>query len=228
MERILVLDDEKEIVELIEVYLKAEGFQVFKAYDIATARRIIEKEEIELAVFDVMLPDGDGFMFCKQVREEYLFPVIMLTAKGEETDKITGLTFGADDYMVKPFSPLELLARIKAQLRRSTKYNNTALTEEAYKEGALVMNVEAHQCMIANRQLDLTPTEFTILQLLFEKKGLVVSSEELFHGVWGEEYFNKNNNTIATHVRHLREKMGDSYEKPRYIKTVWGVGYKIG
>ena len=218
-----------EIVELIEVYLQSEGYQTLKAYAIAETRELITNNDIDLAIFDVMLPDGNGFSLCKEVREKYLFPVIMLTAKGEEVDKITGLTFGADDYVVKPFRPLELIARIKAQLRRNTKYNTSEKKEaDTYKEGNLVLNVKAHECIVSGKVLDLTPTEFTILQILFENMGQMVSSEDLFHGIWGDEYYNKNNNTIATHIRHIREKINDSFDSPQYIKTVWGVGYRIG
>ena len=173
-----------------------------------------------------MLPDGDGFSLCKKIREKYLFPVIMLTAKNEEMDKIIGLTFGADDYVTKPFRPMEVVARVKAQLRRITRYSQPIEQEGVYEKDGMEINIKAHECMLDGQALCLTPTEFDILKILFEHRGEVVSAEELYHGIWKDEYFEKNTNTITTHIRHLREKMNDT-ERPRYIKTVWGVGYKI-
>lgn len=228
MNRILVVDDEHEIADLIELYLEHEDYQVFKANNGEDGLRYVETEQIDLAILDVMLPDISGFTMCKKIREKYSFPIILLTAKLEETDKITGLTFGADDYVTKPFKPLELVARVKAQLRRYTKYNSdSAAIENVYVCGGLVVDVGTHECTLDGETLPLTPTEFTILQLLCQKRGSVVSSEELFHGVWGNECFNKANNTVTTHIRHLREKLKDSVEHPQYIKTLWGVGYKI-
>ena len=152
----------------------------------------------------------------------------MLTAKGEEIDKITGLTLGADDYIVKPFQPLELVARVKAQLRRYKRYNTGVEKEEDVMiHSGLVMNIKTHECTLNGKPLSLTPTEFSILRILCQQKGNVVSAEELFHQIWGDEYFSKSNNTITVHIRHLREKMGDSFEDPKYIKTIWGCGYKI-
>lgn len=175
-----------------------------------------------------MLPDMNGFQICKKIREKYRYPVIMLTAKGEEIDKITGLTLGADDYITKPFLPLELVARVKAQLRRYKKYNvGNEPEEDILIHSGLVLNVKTHECTLNEKPLSLTPTEFSILRILCQQKGNVVSSEELFHQIWGDEYFSKSNNTITVHIRHLREKMGDSFEEPQYIKTVWGCGYKI-
>ena len=151
----------------------------------------------------------------------------MLTAKDEEMDKITGLTFGADDYVTKPFRPMEVVARVKAQLRRTTRYDQPqGRREDTYTKNGMVLNVKAHECYVDGNLLNLTPTEFSILQILYEHRGEVVSAEELFHGIWKDEYFEKSTNTITTHIRHLREKMNDT-EQPRYIKTVWGVGYKI-
>ena len=160
--------------------------------------------------------------------EKYQYPVIMLTAKGEEMDRIMGLTLGADDYITKPFFPLEMVARVKAQLRRYKKYNgNTEEDKDVITYSGLVLNLKTHECTLNEKPLVLTPTEFTILRILCENKGNIVSAEELFHQVWGDEYFNKSNNTITVHIRHLREKMNDSFENPKYIKTVWGYGYKI-
>lgn len=225
---ILVVDDEKEIADLVEVYLLNDGYNVFKYHNAKDALDCIAAQQIDLAILDVILPDGNGFSICRKIRESHTFPVIMLTAKEEETEKITGLTLGADDYITKPFRPLELIARVKAHLRRYTKYNTTSTRpDQALVHGGLIVDPNTHECTLDGKLLSLTPTEFSIITILCERKGNVVSSEQLFHEIWGDEYFNKNNNTIATHIRHLREKMNDSVEKPNYIKTVWGVGYKI-
>lgn len=229
-EKILIADDEQEIADLIALYLKNEDYEVFKAYSGREALEIIACEELDLAVLDVMMPDIDGFSICRKIREQHCYPVIMVTAKGEEIDKITGLTLGADDYITKPFLPLELVARVKAQLRRYKRYNISAGREEEkdiLEHGGLLLNTRTHSCTLNEKALSLTPTEFSILLLLLQRKGAVVSAEELFHHIWGDEYYNKANNTITVHIRHLREKMNDSFETPKYIKTVWGCGYKI-
>ncbi len=226
---ILVVDDEQAIADLVEVYLKGEGFTVHKFYNGNSAMQSVESEPIDLAILDVMLPDIDGFALCRKIREKHNFPVIMLTAKEEEIDKITGLTLGADDYVTKPFQPLELVARVKAQLRRFTRYNTVepAQEESVLSFSGLVLNQDTHECMLNERPLALTPTEFSILWVLGSRRGSVISSEELFQTVWGEKYYSNSNNTVMVHIRHLREKMNDSAEHPKYIKTVWGVGYKI-
>ncbi|WP_264852283.1 VanR-ABDEGLN family response regulator transcription factor [Clostridium omnivorum] len=226
---ILVVDDEQSIADLIEVYLKNEGFTIYKFYNGEDALRCVESEQLELAILDVMLPDIDGFTICQKIREKYNFPVIMLTAKEEEIDKITGLTLGADDYITKPFRPLELVARVKAQLRRFTKYNSAEPNQEEHliTFSGLVLDMDTHECTLNEKKLSLTPTEFSILWVLCSNRGRVVSSDELFHEVWGDKYFSNSNNTVMVHIRHLREKMHDSAEHPKYIKTVWGVGYKI-
>lgn len=225
---ILVVDDEKEIADLVAVYLENENFTVFRCYDASEALRYVETETLDLAVLDIMLPNINGLQICRKIREKHSFPIIMLTAKGEETDKITGLTLGADDYITKPFLPLELVARVKAQLRRYRRYNTDVRQEQnILVHSGLVLNIKTHECILNEKELSLTPTEFSILKILCQQKGNVVSSEQLFHEIWGEEYFIKNNNTITVHIRHLREKMGDSFEDPKYIKTVWGCGYKI-
>ena len=229
-EKILIVDDEKEIADLIELYLKNENYQIFKFYCGKEAMECIEKNELDLAILDMMLPDINGFLICQRIREKYNFPVIMLTAKEEETDKIMGLTLGADDYMTKPFRPLEMVARVKAQLRRYKKYNAApghSDVDECLMYGGIVLNVKNYECTLDGQPLALTPTEFSILKMLLERKGQVVSSEELFHAVWKDEYYSKSNNTITVHIRHLREKLEDSAEQPRYIKTIYGVGYKI-
>ena len=227
-ERILIVDDEKEIADLVAVYLENENFTVFKCYTAKVALEYIAKEDLDLAILDVMLPDMSGFEICQHIRKQHNYPVIILTAKIEATDKITGLTLGADDYITKPFIPLELVARVKAQLRRFKRYNTGVKQEEdVLVNGGLILNIKTRECTLNEKPLSLTPTEFSILRILCQNKGNVVSSEEMFRSIWGEEYYSKNNNTITVHIRHLREKMGDSFESPKYIKTVWGVGYKI-
>lgn len=227
--KILVVDDEQAIADLVDLYLKNENYHVFKFYNGRDALQCVETEELDLAILDVMLPDLDGFTICQRIREKHNFPVIMLTAKDEEIDKITGLTLGADDYITKPFRPLELVARVKAQLRRYTKYNpaDAAREEQQIAFAGLVLNMDTRECMLNEKTISLTPTEFSILWVLCANRGRVVSSEELFEQVWGEKYLNNSNNTVMVHIRHLREKMHDSAEHPRYIKTVWGVGYKV-
>ena len=229
MERILVVDDEQPIADLIEVYLKSENYSVRKFYNGQDALNCIENESIDLAILDVMLPGVSGFEICRQIRERHNFPVIMLTAKDEEIDKITGLTLGADDYITKPFRPLEMVARVKAQLRRFTKYNPAGLPQEedTIAFSGLVLNKGRHECILNEKPLSLTPIEFSILWVLASNRGRVVSSEELFREVWGDKYFTSSNNTVMVHIRHLREKMHDGAEHPKYIKTVWGIGYRI-
>lgn len=230
-ERILVVDDEKEIADLIELYLSNENYIVYKFYEGQSALDFAVKTNLDLAILDVMLPDIDGFYICRKIRENNNYPIIMLTAKNEEIDKITGLTLGADDYITKPFRPLELIARVKAQLRRYNKYSTNPIREEEnpciLSHYGLTLNIENHECDLNGEKLSLTPTEFSILKILLENKGKVVSSEQLFFKIWGEEYYEKNNNTITVHIRHLREKMHDAVESPAFIKTIWGVGYKI-
>lgn len=229
-EKILVVDDEKEIADLIAVYLESDGYTVFKCYTFEDAAEYIGREEPDLAILDVMLPGQSGFVLCQKIRETHTYPIIMLTAKDAETDKITGLTLGADDYITKPFRPLEMMARVKAQLRRYKKYNPAAAQpeeDEMIFRWGLAMNLKTHECTLNGKRLELTPTEFGILSILCRKKGQVVSSEELFHELWQDEYYYKNNNTITVHIRHLREKLGDTADRPRYIRTVWGVGYRL-
>lgn len=227
-EQILIVDDEKEIADLVTLYLENEGFSVFKYYSSTEALECIHTQSIDLAVLDIMMPEIDGLKLCQIIREQYNYPIIMLTAKSTELDKINGLMLGADDYLTKPFLPLELVARVKAQLRRYTRYNVGAeQNQDIFIHHGLVLNRKTHECTLNEKPLSLTPTEFEILAILCEKKGSVVSSEELFHQIWKDEYYSKNNNTITVHIRHLREKMQDSFEKPKYIKTVWGCGYKI-
>ncbi|MGE8035668.1 DNA-binding response regulator [Lysinibacillus sp. KCTC 33748] len=224
---ILVLDDEKEIADLVELYLKNENYNVFKYYIAKDALKCIESENIDLAILDIMMPEIDGFTILRKIRENYNFPVVMLTAKEEEIDKINGFTLGADDYITKPFRPLELVARVKAQIRRFTLYNQDSKQNEGIIDfSGLVLNKDTRQVFLNEKQLSLTPTEFSILWYLCSNRGKVISSEQLFQEIWGERYFNSNN-TVMVHIRHLREKMKDSAENPKFIKTVWGVGYTI-
>ena len=228
-QKILIVDDEQSICDLVALYLTNEDFQVYPFYTGQEALACIDSTPLDLAILDVMLPDVDGFQLCRHIRERHNYPIIMLTAKGEEVDQITGLTLGADDYITKPFRPLELVARVKAQLRRFTKYNTATQEREDHvlTVRGLVLNQDTHECTLDERSLSLTPTEFSILWVLCANLGRVVSSEELFQTVWGEKYFENSNNTVMVHIRHLREKLKDSADHPRYIKTVWGVGYKV-
>lgn len=225
---ILVVDDEKEIADVVELYLQNDQYEVYKFYTGEDALKCIKSTKIDLAILDIMLPDIDGFQILKKIRENYTFPVLMLTAKTGDMDKINGLTLGADDYIPKPFNPLELVARVKAQIRRSTQYNDGARADEAVIDfGGLVLNKSSHECVYNEVPLTLTPIEFDVLWLLCENRGKVISSEELFENVWHEKYYKNSNNTVMVHIRHLREKMSGPTGKSDFIKTVWGVGYKV-
>lgn len=229
-EKILVVDDERELADLLEVYLKNDGYSVYKFYNGVDALKCIEENTPDLAILDVMLPDIDGFHICQKIREKYFFPVIMLTAKIEDRDKIMGLTIGADDYITKPFNPLEVVARVKTQLRRYQRYNPSvgqAVEKNEYDIRGLSINKDSHKCFLFGKELSLTPTEFSVLWYLCQHQGKVVSSEELFEAVWKEKYLNNNNNTVMAHIGRLREKMKEPARKPKFIKTVWGVGYEI-
>lgn len=225
---ILIVDDEQEIADLVELYLRNEGFTVYKYYNAQDALECINNVRLDLAILDIMLPDIDGLTLCRKIREKYNFPVIMLSAKNQEIDKISGLALGADDYVTKPFLPLELLARVKAQLRRYTRYNHADVDQESnvIAFSGLVIEKDTHTCLLNEKPIALTPTEFSLLWYLCKNRGRVVRSDELFYNVWGEKYYT-NNNTAMVHIRHLREKMNDNAENPKYIRTVWGVGYKI-
>lgn len=229
---ILVVDDEKPLADLVELYLKNEEFTVFKFYNGTQALECLNNNHIDLALLDVMLPDIDGFKICQKIRKEYTFPIIMLTAKIDDMDKINGLSIGADDYITKPFNPLELVARVKAQLRRYTRYNDVSHIENEKENdnhidfSGLIIDKETHVCTLYEQALSLTPTEFEILWYLCKNRGKVISSEELFETIWGQKFYDSNN-TIMVHIRRIREKMNDSSRNPKFIKTVWGVGYKI-
>ncbi len=220
---ILVVDDEEEIADLIELYLTSNNYHVYKAYNAKDALKILEKRTISLAILDVMMPQIDGFTLCQMIREKYNFPIIMVTAKITDKDKIKGLNLGADDYITKPFMPLELVARVQAQLRRYTSYNNPK--EEIIVIKDLSLNPEKHTVYIKDKQINLTPREFAILLFLAQNKGKVITTKELFEQVWKESYLPSSNNTIMVHIRHLREKLNN--QNQYYIKTIWGVGYEI-
>ncbi len=226
---ILVVDDEKEIADLIELYLQNDGYTVCKFYNGRDALECINSTRLDLAILDVMLPDVDGLAICRKIREKFYYPVIMLTAKVEDSDKIMGLTIGADDYITKPFNPLEVVARVKTQLRRYMRYSNPQAERESEEEfdiRGLYINKNSHKCQLYGKDLQLTPIEFSILWYLCGHQGMVVASEELFEAVWKEKYFN-NNNTVMAHIGRLREKLNEPPKNPKFIKTVWGIGYTI-
>lgn len=227
-ETVLIVDDEQEITDLLEVYLKNDGFRVRKAYCGTDALKIVEEDNPALAILDVMLPDMNGYAVCQRIREDRFFPIIMLTARVDDSDKIMGLTVGADDYITKPFNPLEVLARVKTQLRRYRLYNRSGEAEETsgYQIRGLEISKASHKCFLYGKELSLTPTEFEVIWYLCQHQGKVVSSEELFEAVWGEKFYDSNN-TVMAHISRIREKMREPARKPHYIKTVWGVGYVI-
>jgi len=225
--RILVVEDEIEIADLLEVFLLNEGYEVHKFYSPIEALKTVSSIEYHCAILDVMMPEIDGFQLCRIIRESYEFPIIMLTAKVEDTDKIIGLTYGADDYITKPFNPLEVNARVKAQLRRYLKFNNhLSMTDDLIEYNGLTMNKQTHECYLYEKKVILTRIEFNILIYLLENKGRIVSAEELFEAVWKEKYLNANN-TVMVHIRRIRFKLNELPKQQRFIKTVWGVGYVI-
>ena len=224
---VLVLDDEKEIADLVELYLQNENYHIYKFYKSEEAINCIDTEKIDVAILDVMIEGKDGFEICRYIREKGLkFPVIMLTAKIEDNDKIKGLTLGADDYITKPFNPLELVARVKSALRRYTLYNGENTSNNIIEINGLVIDKDKHKCLLYEKAIDLTPMEFEILLYLAENRGKVILSEELFEKVWKEKYLDSNN-TVMVHIRRIREKLNEDTKHPKFIKTVWGVGYKI-
>jgi len=228
-QRILVVDDEKEITDLVEIYLKNGGYEVVKFYNGSDALAYLDHHDVDLAVLDIMLPDIDGFSLCAKIRETHFFPIIMLTAKIEESDKIKGLTLGADDYITKPFLPMELLARVKGQLRRAGAYNQAMehLAErEIYDIHGLEIDGDKHTCKLYGESIELTGTEFAIVLYLCRHMNQVMTSEDIFEHVWKEKYL-ENNNTVFVHIARIREKLHENARKPKFIKTVWGVGYKM-
>lgn len=222
---ILVVDDEKEIRELIEIYLKNEGYKVITAGDGIEALKAVKENEVKLIILDIMLPNIDGIQICRRIREDLDVPIIMLSAKREDNDKILGIITGADDYVTKPFNPLELVVRVKAQLRRYLKTSRTLQNNEIVIDD-LVINSDKHQVTIAGAEVKLTAKEFEILKLLAENRNVVFSSKSIYESVWKEEFY-QSDSTIMTHIKNIREKLGDNIKNSRYIKTVWGVGYKI-
>ncbi|MBK1813981.1 response regulator transcription factor [Clostridium sp. YIM B02505] len=228
-ETILIVDDEKEIRDLVEIYLKNDGYNTIKASDGQEALEVLEKSDVDLIILDVMMPKLDGIEACMKIREERNTPIIMLSAKSEDMDKIFGLTTGADDYLTKPFNPLELLARVKSQLRRYIKLNNNGpqkKKDNVIEIEDLTINIETHQIDINGKEVKLTPIEFDILALLAENRGKVFSIENIYESVWNESFI-QSDNTVMVHIRKIREKLEENPRKPKYIKTVWGVGYKI-
>ena len=224
---IIIVDDEREIADLVEVILKNEGYKTLKFYDSVEAFKVVQNNaDVDLAILDVMMPEINGFELCAKICEKYTYPIIMLTARVEDIDKITGLGIGADDYVTKPFNPLELLARVKAQLRRYKRYTANKPFDEIFESNGLIINKQKHTVFLCDETVNLTPTEFEILWLLCENAGNVVSSEAIFEAVWKEDYLDSNN-TVMVHIRRIREKLKEPSRNPKIIKTVWGVGYKV-
>lgn len=228
MFKILVCDDDKEIVEAIEIYLTQEGYEVLKAYDGEEAIQTLKKEHVDLLIMDVMMPRLDGIRATLKIREENSLPIIILSAKSEDADKILGLNIGADDYVTKPFNPLELVARAKSQLRRYTQLGSTVQDEkkEVYEVGGLSINDELKEVTADGESVRLTPIEYNILLLLVKNQGKVFSIDQIYENIWNEEAIGADN-TVAVHIRHIREKIEINPKEPRYLKVVWGVGYKI-
>ncbi|RUT60818.1 DNA-binding response regulator [Clostridium botulinum] len=222
----LIIEDDEDIRDILKLYLEGQSYEILEAENGAKAMKQLVKQP-DLVILDLMLPDIDGLSICKSIRKKYYYPIIMITAKNADQDKILGLSYGADDYITKPFNPLEVVARVKAQLRRYKQYDENITDTESIYYKALTLNQKSKQVSINEKEIKLTPTEFKILEALLKRKGEVLSGEELFNLIWEDEYYSKSTNTITVHVRNLREKMDDSFEKPEYIKTVWGVGYII-
>ena len=227
MSRILIVDDDKEIRNLISVYLENEGMEAQKAENAIEALKMLEKNEFDLVILDIMMPKLDGIQACMKIREERSIPIIMLSAKSEDMDKIQGLTAGADDYLSKPFNPLELIARVKSQLRRAKKYNTDLNIDKNIIEiGDLTINRDTRQVWVQSKEVRLTPKEFDILELLARNKGIVLSIEKIYETVWKENFY-KSDNTVMVHITKIRDKIEVNPKQPIYIKTIWGVGYKI-
>lgn len=232
-ERILIVDDEKEIRDLIDIYLKGEDYETLKAENGEEALEILENNNVDLIILDIMMPKVNGIEACLKIREQREMPIIMLSAKSEDMDKILGLNTGADDYLTKPFNPLELVARVKSQLRRYKRFNKITSEAESQKQqenileiDELTVNLETHEVFKDGEEIKLTPTEFDILVLLGENRGKVFSIENIYNSVWKQDFM-QSDNTVMVHIRKVREKVEEDPRKPKYIKTVWGVGYKI-
>ncbi len=227
MANILVCDDDKEIVEAIEIYLSQDGYQIYKAYNGQQAIDLLQKEEIHLLIMDIMMPKLDGIRATLKIREYSSIPIIMLSAKSEDTDKILGLNIGADDYITKPFNPLELAARVKSNLRRYTSLGSLNQGNKSlYQVGGLVINDDTKQVTVDDEPVKLTPIEYNILLLLVKNQGMVFSINQIYERIWNEDAIGADN-TVAVHIRHIREKIEINPKEPRYLKVVWGVGYKI-
>lgn len=228
MAKILVCDDDKDIVEAIDIYLTQEGYEVLKAYDGDEAIKVLKRNEVDLLIMDVMMPRLDGIRATLKIRENMSLPIIILSAKSEDADKILGLNIGADDYMTKPFNPLELVARVKSQLRRYTQLGSTARsdTQSEFRTGGLVIRDDLKEVTVDGEKVKLTPIEYNILLLLVKNQGKVFSINQIYENIWNEEAIGADN-TVAVHIRHIREKIEINPKEPRYLKVVWGVGYKV-
>lgn len=228
MAKILVCDDDKEIVEAIDIYLTQEGYEIFKAYDGQEALNVLKKEPVDLLIIDIMMPRLDGIRATLKIREANNIPIIILSAKSEDADKILGLNVGADDYVTKPFNPLELVARVKSQLRRYTQLGSTVqgAGEAIYSAGGLSINDDLKEVRVDGELVKLTPIEYNILLLLVKNQGKVFSIDQIYESIWNEDAIGVDN-TVAVHIRHIREKIEINPKEPRYLKVVWGVGYKV-
>lgn len=228
-ETILLVDDEQEIVELLDIYFSNEGYRLLKAYDGIEALECLRREEVDLIILDVMMPRMDGVAACMKIREERKMPIIMLSAKNADMDKILGLSIGADDYVGKPFNPLELVARAKSQLRRYHKFNKDAparVNENELVFEDLIIDTSKHEVSVDKRKVKLTPREFAILELLARHQGQVLSMEQIYRNIWNEPFLD-GGNTVMVHIRNIREKLEMNSKQPRYLQTVWGIGYKL-
>ena len=224
---ILVCDDDKEIVDAIEIYLSQEGYRILKAYDGLQAVEMLEREDVQLLLIDIMMPKLDGLRATLKIREKSSIPIIILSAKSEDADKILGLNIGADDYVTKPFNPLELVARVKSQLRPYTKLGNAAgENQKIYQTGGLIMNDDLKEVTVDGEPVKLTPIEYNILLLLVKNQGKVFSINQIYESIWNEDAIGADN-TVAVHIRHIREKIEINAKEPRYLKVVWGIGYKV-
>ena len=228
MAKILVCDDDKDIAEAIDIYLTQEGYEVLKAYDGDEAIKVLKRNEVDLLIMDVMMPRLDGIRATLKIRENMSLPIIILSAKSEDADKILGLNIGADDYMTKPFNPLELVARVKSQLRRYTQLGSTARSDNQseFRTGGLVIRDDLKEVTVDGEKVKLTPIEYNILLLLVKNQGKVFSINQIYENIWNEDAIGADN-TVAVHIRHIREKIEINPKEPRYLKVVWGVGYKV-
>lgn len=229
MYNILVCDDEREIVNAIEIYLSKEGYQILKAYNGKEALDILEKSRVHLVILDIMMPEMDGMTVASKIRESKSVPIIMLSAKSEDYDKVAGLNNGADDYITKPFNPIELIARVNSQIRRYTSFDSLKTNEKdgtIYKTGDLIINDDTKQVLVEGKEIKLTPTEYNILKFLTKNKGKVYSINQIYENVWEDEAYGAEN-IIAVHIRHIREKIEINSKEPKYLKVIWGIGYKM-